>query len=122
MNYPTAHAGLVLACLMTLGVWTMGCDNSSNTTSTAPPTTREASATDHEHDAAEIAAQLAQLSPEDRAAADKQKVCPVSDEPLGSMGVPVKATANGHELFLCCEACQDALNKEPEKYVAKLPD
>jgi len=63
---------------------------------------------------------LAKLSPEDRALAEKQKTCPVSDAPLGSMGVPYKVTVKGRTVFLCCEGCEGGLKKEPDKYVAKL--
>ncbi len=45
------------------------------------------SAQQGEHDA-EIAAVLAKLSAEDRALVEKQKICLVSGEPLGSMGAP----------------------------------
>ncbi len=45
---------------------------------------------------------LATLSPADRELAEKQKVCPVSGEPLGSMGTPYKVTVKDREVFLCC--------------------
>jgi hypothetical protein len=64
---------------------------------------------------------LAELSPEDRAAAEAQRVCPVSGETLGAMGKPVKITVNGREVFLCCSGCEDAIRKSPDKYLAKLP-
>ncbi len=35
-----------------------------------------------------------------------QAICPVTGKKLGSMGDPIKvATADGEEMFLCCEAC-----------------
>ena len=43
-----------------------------------------------EDDAKIIAAELAKLSPDDRALAKKQKLCPVTEMPLGSMGTPIK--------------------------------
>lgn len=70
--------------------------------------------------ATEIEAALAKLSPEDRAAAKKQKVCPVTDEPLGSMGTPVKVTVKDRAVFLCCDSCEDELKADPDKYLAKL--
>ena len=39
---------------------------------------------------AKIKANLDKLSPEDRALADAQKTCPVTDQPLGSMGLSIK--------------------------------
>lgn len=67
-----------------------------------------------------LPAGLAELSEADRALALKQKVCPVSGEPLGSMGKPFKVTVKGQTFFLCCDGCQDDLKKDPDKYLAKL--
>jgi YHS domain-containing protein len=87
--------------------------------------TGEASGTREETPAAsskaeESPAGLAELSPADRAAALKQRVCPVSGEALGSMGKPYKVTVKGQTFFLCCDGCQEELNKNPDKYLAKL--
>ena len=60
------------------------------------------------------------LSPEDQALADKQKVCPVGGEALGSMGTPIKMMVGDRAVFLCCEGCRGAVEKDPEKYLAKL--
>ena len=69
---------------------------------------------------AEDTAGLAELSPEDRSAAERQGVCPVEGGKLGSMGKPVKTTVNGQTVFLCCDGCEPELKKNPEKYLAKL--
>ena len=61
-----------------------------------------------------------QLSEDDRALAQKQKICPVSGQPLGSMGKPYKVTVKGQDVFLCCQGCEDAIKSEPDKYLAKL--
>jgi hypothetical protein len=63
---------------------------------------------------------MAGLSDADRAAAVAQKICPVSDEALGSMGTPLKVTVEGRDVFLCCEGCRDQLQADPAKYLAKL--
>ncbi len=63
---------------------------------------------------------LAELSPEDRALAEKQDICPVTGEKLGSMGKPYKVTVKGQTVFLCCDGCEAKLLKEPDKYLAKL--
>jgi hypothetical protein len=63
---------------------------------------------------------LAELSEADRALAEKQKVCPVTGEPLGSMGAPVKITVKDRTVFLCCSGCEAAIKKDPDKYLAKL--
>ena len=57
----------------------------------------------------------------DADAIDRQKLCPVMDEPLGSMGTPLKVSGLRREVFLCCKGCLKFLEKEPEKYLAKLP-
>ena len=46
------------------------------------------------------------------------KKCPVSDEGLGEMGKPVKATHEGTDVYLCCKSCLKDFNKDPAKYVA----
>ena len=46
-------------------------------------------------DQEEIKQNLAQLALEDRAAAEKQKICPVSGQPLGGMGKPYKTSVKG---------------------------
>mgnify|MGYP002622872590 CR=1 FL=1 len=68
----------------------------------------------------EFAAELAKLSPEDRAIAEQQKICPVADMPLGSMGVPEKVMVEGRAVFICCEGCRDRLLAKPDEYLAKL--
>ena len=77
----------------------------------------------HDHgntDAAEIEEALAQLSTTDRALAEKQKICPVSEDPLGAMGKPIKLTVQGKDVFICCKGCEEPLLEEPEKYLAQL--
>ena len=63
---------------------------------------------------------LAQLPAEDRAAAEKQRVCPVSGDVLGAMDKPYKVTAKGQTVFLCCQGCEAQFLKDPDKYLAKL--
>lgn len=67
-----------------------------------------------------IIAALAKLSPADRAIAERQRICPVADFALGSMGPPKKVDVNGTPVFICCEGCRESLLKEPDKYLAKL--
>jgi multidrug efflux pump subunit AcrA (membrane-fusion protein) len=70
---------------------------------------------------ATIRANLAKLSPQDRALAEEQKVCPVQeDNRLGSMGVPVKLTIQGQTVFLCCKGCRKEAEGEPEKTLARV--
>ena len=81
----------------------------------------------HDHDAMDEtsgahAEALASLSAEDRALAEKQKICPVTGQPLGSMGTPVKVTVEGRDVLLCCQGCVSAIETDPRKYLEKLPE
>jgi hypothetical protein len=67
----------------------------------------------------EIAAALAELSAADRALAERQVECPVTELPLGSMGKPVRVEIEGRTLFLCCEGCVARLRKDPQKFLTK---
>jgi Cu(I)/Ag(I) efflux system membrane fusion protein len=49
-----------------------------------------------------------------------QKVCPVTGAKLGSMGKPVRASAAGRTIFLCCAGCVDKLAAKPDYYVQRL--
>lgn len=61
-------------------------------------------------DVAELLAKL-KLSDRNRAIALRQRVCPVTGLPLGSMGAPVAAKGAGDEVHLCCEGCRDKFEK-----------
>ncbi len=67
-----------------------------------------------------IAAAMAQLAPEDRRLAEAQKICPVTEMPLGSMGTPIKVDVRGQPVFICCEGCRESLLAEAVKYLARL--
>ncbi len=47
-------------------------------------------------------------------------VCPVTGEPLGSMGKPYIYKHEGREVRFCCKGCVDKLTAEPSKYLSKL--
>ena len=65
-------------------------------------------------------AEIKKLPAADQPLAIKQIVCPISGHNLGSMEVPVKVKVDGTELFLCCDACKKAFNKDPKAALAKL--
>lgn len=65
-------------------------------------------------------AQTSSQSEEDRQLIAKQKICPVSEQPLDSMGEPYRMEVEGKVVFVCCKGCTKALSKEPAKYLAKL--
>ncbi len=106
--------GLLMATA-SLGLLMAGCGDSAKTTPAGSGKTKEKPDD-------KIAASLAKLSAEDRAAAEKQRDCPVSGQPLGSMGAPIKVTVKDRDVWLCCEGCKDKLTGEPDKYLIKLKD
>ena len=58
----------------------------------------------------------------DKELIEEQKTCPVTDEPLGSMGKPVKVMVKGRAVFLCCAGCKKKLLANPDKYLKKLDE
>ncbi|MFZ5833608.1 MAG: hypothetical protein ACOY3P_26265 [Planctomycetota bacterium] len=68
----------------------------------------------------EVEAALAKLPPELQQLAKQQKICPVSGEPLGSMGVPYRVQVKDREVLLCCQGCEEEIQTNPEKYLAKI--
>jgi hypothetical protein len=52
--------------------------------------------------------------------ATQQAVCPVSTHHLGSMGKPVKVTAEGRTFYICCDDCNDKVKADPKAVIAKL--
>ncbi len=68
---------------------------------------------------------LADLSDEDRALVEEQKICPVSEESLWGMATPVKiavtdAAGVEHQIFVCCGGCKGKVEADPDKYLAVL--
>ena len=70
--------------------------------------------------AAGTAEDLQVLSAEDRVAAKKQRICPVTGALLGSMGEPYKVEVKHRTVFLCCQGCAGAILQDPDKYLKKL--
>ncbi len=65
---------------------------------------------------------IAGLTPQDRQLALEQAACPISGEPLGSMGAPFKTTLNGQPVFLCCAGCESQARKDADKILARLAE
>ena len=65
-------------------------------------------------------AEIKKLPEAEQAAAIKQAVCPVSAHELGSMGEPIKVTAEGRTFYLCCKSCEPSVKKDPKAVLAKL--
>ncbi len=69
---------------------------------------------------AKIRAALAKLPAADRALAEKQRYCPVTDERLGSMGVPQKLEVQGTTVFVCCKGCDKEVLAKPALMLSKV--
>lgn len=66
---------------------------------------------------------LDKLSTEDRPLAEAQGFCPIlSDNRLGSMGVPVKVMVKGTPVFLCCKGCVDDALADPQKTLTRVAE
>ncbi len=64
-------------------------------------------------------AEIAKLPEDEQPIAKAQKVCPVSNQNLGSMGMPVKVEHDGDIAFLCCKGCMADFEKDPVGTIAK---
>ncbi len=68
-------------------------------------------------------AELAKLSPEDRAAAESQKYCAIAAGSfLGGMGAPIKLELDGKSVFLCCKGCVAKAQANPAATLAKVEE
>ncbi len=62
------------------------------------------------------------LSVEDQQLVDQQKFCPVTEAPLGSMGIPIIVEVEKRRVALCCAGCKARLLANPEKYLRWLDE
>jgi hypothetical protein len=63
---------------------------------------------------------IKELPKAEQDAAISQAVCPVSTHNLGSMGKPMKVTAEGRTFYICCDSCEDKVKTDGKAVVAKL--
>jgi hypothetical protein len=74
---------------------------------------------------AEIAKNLAKLSPEDRKLAEAQRYCAIQEDDRlggGAMGPPLKLVIKGKPVFLCCGQCKKDALADPDKTLAKVEE
>lgn len=62
---------------------------------------------------------IAVLDESDRAGIARQKVCPITGEPLGKMGDPVKLLIDGQPLYVCCQGCVAKVKNNPAAFLSK---
>lgn len=58
--------------------------------------------------------EIAKLAPEDQVLAKEQVLCPITKQPLGSMGKPVKVIVKGQSVLVCCKGCIRQVEKEAD--------
>lgn len=56
----------------------------------------------------------------DRPAVEAQGICPVTSQQLGGHGTPLKVTIDSQPVFVCCQACVDKVQQDPELYVSRV--
>lgn len=88
-----------------------GKSGTSTVTSVRPTTPQDEDAT--------AQAALSKLSTPDRALAERQRLCPVLANRLGSMGTPVKVVLQGQPVFLCCKGCEAEAREHADRTVQK---
>ena len=49
-----------------------------------------------------------------------QKTCPVMGDELGAMGPPIPVNVRGDTVFVCCRGCVSKLQRDPDRYLAKV--
>ncbi len=86
----------------------------------APSGPRPESPPKRQEPTAEHLQRVGELPEPDRQLALRQKWCPVTGNPLGSMGVPVKITLRGQPVFLCCRGCAGKAKREPDETLKKI--
>jgi YHS domain-containing protein len=127
--------GPAFALALSASAFMTGCGGEATTTDEpATPAATDDAADDEEAagdaDAADGAATegltadqveaFASLSPAEREAVIAQKICPVTEEGLGTMGPPLPVEIGGKTYYVCCEGCIDGLKEDPEKYLANI--
>ena len=105
----------------------LGCGSSPENPDTPPATVEKAADSKSDHDHAthgdeheKVEANLAKLAPDEQKSARAQKICPVTEEPLGSMGTPIQVDVKDQTVWVCCKGCVEEVKENPDKYLAKL--
>jgi hypothetical protein len=68
----------------------------------------------------EALAAIAKLPEPEASLAKAQRICPVTQFELGSMGTPKRVDVRGESVFICCDGCRERLFAEPDRYLAVL--
>lgn len=119
MNFNKTH--LVIAAVFAGLISLYGCKKSEE----VPPAAPTAAAESHEGHQHAAATEQAAATAEQTAAAATQTVttaeqttCPVMG---GAIDKNIFIEYKGKKVYFCCPGCEGQFKKEPEKYIAKLP-
>jgi hypothetical protein len=108
-------------CVLALVLFTLACSGCKDPAAEKPKTPNQSSGEVKADD--KVKTTLAKLDDADRKLAEAQQFCAVENEnPLGSMGVPVKIMVKDQPVFLCCKSCQKRALADPDKTLAKVED
>jgi hypothetical protein len=109
-----SRPALTLALLASLAL--VGCGDKPM----APPAVPTVSEPAPSSDDADIQAERAKLSPEDRVSVEAQDYCAINNKEgrLGSMGPPIKVEIKGETVFLCCAGCRKQALAHPDETLA----
>ena len=69
-----------------------------------------------------LVAPAAEVVPEAKPIPYPLKTCIVSGEDLSAMGQPLTVVRVGREISVCCKGCIKTFDKEPAKFLKKLPN
>lgn len=104
---------LSLFFIAALAVWMSGCQPAADRPAVSSNETKSDS----------IAENLGKLPPEDRAAAEAQGYCAAEPEnPLGTMGVPIKVMVKDQPVFVCCAGCEKRVLRDADATLAQVAD
>ena len=70
----------------------------------------------------EVIEALEKLTDAEKDSVKEQRMCPVGEQILGSMGAPLKLDHNGQTIWVCCEGCIDLFKESPDKYLAVMQE
>lgn len=65
-------------------------------------------------------AEIAKLPADEQTLAMQQVLCPITKEPLGSMGKPVKVPVDGDSVFVCCKGCIKQVQRNGPKVLEQV--
>ena len=60
---------------------------------------------------------VTQATAADASGIAQQRICPVTRQPLGAHGPPLRVTVDGQRLYVCCQGCVAEIEKDPQFFL-----